>query len=91
MSDKQQRVAALARELARMLDIESLDTSASIAELGWDSMMLVELAIAAEVVYDRRIDLGKLQLDFTMTLDDILSHIDDVMHAPGDLHVSLSK
>jgi len=79
MTEREQMTEKLAAELARLLDVEQLDTNATIAGMGWDSMMLVELAIAAEVVYERRIDLEKLQVDFDMKLGDIFNKVDELM------------
>ena len=73
------KVDLLAVEPARLLDVPSLDQNRTVAELGWDSMMLVELAIAAEVVYDKRISLDKLHIDFNMKLVDILRSVDGPM------------
>ena len=47
MTESNPMTTQLAVELARLLDVEKLDTNATIAGMGWDSMMLVELAIAA--------------------------------------------
>ncbi|MGZ2749825.1 phosphopantetheine-binding protein [Burkholderia stagnalis] len=79
MTEHDQMTEKLAAELARLLDVEKLDLDATIAGMGWDSMMLVELAIAAEVVYDRRINLEKLQVDFDMKLGDIFNKVDELM------------
>lgn len=68
---------ALGQELSRMLGIAgSLNLDKTIAEMGWDSMMLVELAIATETVYEKRVKLSELGLDFTVTLRQMLAAID---------------
>jgi len=79
MTESNPMTTQLAVELARLLDVEKLDTNATIAGMGWDSMMLVELAIAAEVVYGRRINLQKLHVDFDMTLGEIFGNMDKLM------------
>ena len=66
-------------ELCRLLNTKSLDRSKTLAELGWDSMVVVELAVAAEVVFDQRINLDRLNVDFDMTLDKVLSLVRDAV------------
>ncbi len=66
-------------ELGRLLGAPVVDFDTSVNDLGWDSMMLVELAVAAETVYERRIDLRRLDVDFDMTLNEILAQIDSAI------------
>lgn len=83
------RMERLAREMARLLAVEKIDLDSTFASLGWDSMMVVELAIAAEVVYEKRIDFEKVHITFDTPLREIFQHVDQLLaEAPGTAEIA---
>jgi acyl carrier protein len=79
MLSKEEAKAQLADELGRLMDTRVIDFNASLTELGWDSMMLMELVVAADVVYERRINLQELDVNIDMPLSEIFDQIDAQM------------
>jgi acyl carrier protein len=58
----------LAVEFARMLNVDAVGLDASFSELGADSMLVVEVSLAAEEIYGITIDLEAIELHGEMTL-----------------------
>lgn len=59
------------REVARLVDAETVDPDTGVAELGIDSLNVVELMFALELLYKKAIQLEELSLDQFTTLREL--------------------
>ncbi len=61
----------LTAELGRLVGDGNISPEISLSELGADSLFLVELLLACEELYSKRIDFEKLVIDDSTTLRDL--------------------
>jgi acyl carrier protein len=73
--------ALLVREVARILNVESVDADTGLGELGIDSLNVVEIILACETIYGKVVDPEILKLDQYTTLNDLDEQIHSNVHA----------
>ncbi len=66
-----QTLPSLQREVARVLNVESVGVDTGLAELGIDSLNVVELILLCEHIYGRPVDDSALTIDQYTTLREL--------------------
>ena len=67
----QSRIDELTKELARILNVDSVDPDVALGELGVDSLIVVELLLACEQLYGLQVAPERLEIDQYTTLRDL--------------------
>lgn len=77
--DKTEKLDLLAAEVAKILNVESIDIDSPMGELGVDSLNVVELILVCEQLYVGSVDPEKLQIDQYTSLRDLDRQLTDAL------------
>jgi acyl carrier protein len=69
--DDSRTLALMTKEVARILNVESIDPDIGVGELGVDSLNVMELILVCDQLYGVEIDPERLHIDQFTTLRDL--------------------
>ena len=69
--DEDKMLEQLVEEIKRILNKDSIDPDSTLAELGIDSLNVIELILACEQIYTRLANADELKFDEFTTLRDL--------------------